>query len=64
MSLTMLKQDAEILAEIAKNYDAFTEKQNTIPKEEYEAQLKNFRQQFLYLLTAIHKITEQEKNAK
>ncbi len=64
MNLTMLKQDTEVLAEIAKNYEELLEKEKSMPKEEYEIDVKNFKKQFLYLLTAIHKITEEEKNAR
>lgn len=63
MSLTMLKQDAEILVEMARNYEEIIGKKD-LPKEEHESQIKNFKKQFLYLLTAIHKIIEEEKNAR
>ena len=67
MSLTVLKQDAEILVEVAKNYERMLEQRKNANKseiEKYEIYLKNFRSQFLYLLAAIHKRIDKEKNAK
>ena len=67
MSLAILKQNAEILAEVASNYERLLEEKKNAGKDQagrYDLQLKNFRNQFLYLLTAIHKNVEQEKNAR
>lgn len=67
MSIAILKQNAEILLEVSENYEKLLEKRKSATKEEvdkYENYLKNFKGQFLYLLTAIHKLTEQEKNAR
>ncbi|MBI2148544.1 hypothetical protein HYU23_02595 [Candidatus Woesearchaeota archaeon] len=63
----MLKQNAEILLEVAENYEIILEKKKNAPKQEaekYEEKIKNFKNQFLYLLTAMHKIIEQEKNVR
>lgn len=67
MSLAILKQNAEILVEVAENYENILEKKKNATKDEtekYEIYLRNFRNQFLYLLASIHKIIEQEKNAR
>ena len=67
MSLSIIKQNAEILLDVAENYERVLERKNNASKEEsekYEGLLKNFKNQFLYLLTAIHKNIEQEKNAR
>lgn len=67
MSLAILKQNAEILAEVASNYEKLLEEKKNAGKDQagrYDIQIKNFRNQFLYLLTAIHKNVEQEKNAR
>ncbi len=67
MSITLLKQNAEILLEVAGNYDIILEKGKGARKEDleqYEVYAKNFRNQFLYLLAAINKLVEQEKNAR
>lgn len=67
MSLARLKQNAEILVEVAENYEKILEKKKAASKQDilkYENYEKNFRDQFLYLLAAIHKITEEKKNAR
>ena len=66
MSIPMLKQNAEILLEVAENYEKVLLKKSMSKEEseKYETYIKNFRNQFLYLLTAIHKMVEQEKNAR
>ena len=67
MTIAMLRQNAEILLEVAENYENLIEKKKTAKKYEadkYKLQINNFRSQFLYLLTALHKLVEQEKNAK
>ncbi len=67
MSLAMLKQNATILLEVAQNYENLIKKKKTASKEEQERigmQMRNFRGQFLYLLTAINKLVQEEKNAK
>lgn len=67
MSLAILKQNAEILLEIAQNYERLLDEKKRAGKEQamrYESSLKNFRNQFLYLIVAIHKNVEQEKNAR
>lgn len=67
MSLAMLRQNAEILLEVSENYENLLQKLKNANKEEairYETNLKNFRNQFLYLLTSMHKLVEQEKNVK
>ena len=66
MSLSMLKQNAEILLEVSENYEKVLLKKimSKEESEKYETYIKNFRNQFLYLLTAIHKMVEQEKNAR
>ena len=67
MSIAILKQNAEILLEVAQNYEKLLNKKKTALTEEaekYEIHIKNFKNQFLYLLASLHKIVEQEKNAK
>ncbi len=64
MSLTILKHNAEILLEVSENYEKLLEESNKDKTGKYELQLKNFRNQFLYLLTAIHKEVQQEKNVR
>ncbi len=67
MSRAILKQNAEILLEVSQNYESLLEKMKTADKNEiqkYEMHVKNFKNQFLYLLTAIHKNIEQGKNAR
>lgn len=67
MSFAMLKQNAQILAEVSRNYEKLLERKKIAGKEEnerIEMQLKNFKNQFLYLLTSINKLTQEEKNAK
>ncbi len=67
MSTAIMKQNAEILLEVSQNYEKILEKRKNATKEEvekYELYLKNFRNQFLYLLTALHKIVENEKNVR
>ena len=66
MNILMVKQNAEILLEVAQNYETLLEKRKIAPKDQmktYDVQLKNFRNQFLYLLASINKYIEQEKNA-
>ena len=67
MSLSLLKQDAEILLEVAGNYEKLLESRKNAGKteiEKFDIAIKNFKMQFLYLLTAINKKIEQEKNAR
>jgi len=48
-------------------YEKLLNKKKTASTEEaekYEIHIKNFKNQFLYLLASLHKIVEQEKNAK
>jgi len=63
----MLKQNADILLEVSRNYERLLEKReqakNKIEKEQIDIQIKNFKNQFLYLLAAINKLVNQEKNA-
>ena len=67
MSLAMLKQNSDILVEVSKNYEKLLEKKlsskNKTEIEQLDLQIKNFKNQFLYLLTAINKLVNQEKNA-
>ena len=67
MSIAMLKQNADILLEVSRNYERLLEKReqakNKIEKEQIDIQIKNFKNQFLYLLAAINKLGNQEKNA-
>ncbi|HIH25326.1 MAG TPA: hypothetical protein HA226_00955 [Nanoarchaeota archaeon] len=67
MSIAMLKQNADILLEVSRNYERLLEKReqakNKIEKEQIDIQIKNFKNQFLYLLAAINKLVNQEKNA-
>ena len=67
MSIAMLKQNADILLEVSRNYEKLLEKResttNKIEKEQIDIQIKNFKNQFLYLLAAINKLGNQEKNA-
>lgn len=63
----MLKQNANILLEVAQNYEKLLEKKRTTGKEDKEKidmHMKNFKGQFLYLLAAINKLVQEEKNAK
>lgn len=67
MSLAMLKQNSQILLDVSQNYENLMQKKKTankIENEKIEMQLKNFRSQFLYLITAINKSVQEEKNAK
>ena len=67
MSLSLLKQDAEILLEVAVNYEKLLEARKNAEKndiEKFDISIKNFKTQFLYLLTSINKKIEQEKNAR
>ena len=63
----MLKQNSDILVEVSKNYEKLLEKKslskNKTEIEQIDIQIKNFKNQFLYLLTAINKLVTQEKNA-
>lgn len=63
----MLKQNADILIEVSKNYEKLLEKRelskSKTEKEQIDIQIKNFKSQFLYILAAINKIVNQEKNA-
>ncbi|MEK6956082.1 MAG: hypothetical protein AABW52_05460 [Nanoarchaeota archaeon] len=67
MSIAMLKQNADILIEVSKNYEKLLEKRelskSKTEKEQIDIQIKNFKSQFLYILAAINKIVNQEKNA-
>ncbi len=63
----MLKQNSQILLDVSQNYENLMQKKKTankIENEKIEMQLKNFRSQFLYLITAINKSVQEEKNAK
>ncbi len=64
MSLTILKHNAEILLEVAENYEKILAEAGKDKTGKYDIQLKNFRNQFLYLLTSIHKEVQQEKNVR
>ncbi len=66
MSIEMLKQNSEMLVEISRNYKIVLEKRKLASPSEaaqLDAQIKSFKSQFLYLLTAINKLVQQEKNA-
>ncbi len=63
MSIALIKQNSQILLEVAQNYEKLINNSNK-QSSEYELHLKNFRNQFLYLLSGLHKLLEQEKNAK
>ena len=63
----MLKQNAKILLEVSQNYDKLLDQRKVASKSELErldTQVKNFKNQFLYLLTSINKLLKEEKNAK
>ena len=63
----MLKQNAMVLVEVADNYEILLLKKNSAKKEEIpgiDLQIKNFRKQFLYLLSAIDRAVREEKNAR
>jgi len=67
MSLAMLKQNAVILTEVAQNYQDLIAKRKTARKEDIQKidlQIRNFRNQFLYLLAAIDRLVKEEKNAR
>ena len=67
MSLAMLKQNAKILLEVSQNYDKLLDQRKVASKSELErldTLVKNFKNQFLYLLTSINKLLKEEKNAK
>ncbi len=67
MSFALLKQNSQILLEVSKNYEKLLEKKKTVNKAEaeiLESQIKNFKNQFMYLLTSINKQIQEEKNAK
>ena len=63
----MLSQNAQILLEVSRNYEGLIEKRKNAKtdteKVQIDLQIKNFKNQFLYLLTAINKLVQQEKNA-
>ncbi len=59
-----MKQNAEILLDVAHNYEALLERIKKEGLKNNEAQLRDFRNQFLYLLTSIHNEIEKEKNAR
>lgn len=63
----MLKQNAVILTEVAQNYQDLIAKRKTARKEDIQKidlQIRNFRNQFLYLLAAIDRLVKEEKNAR
>jgi len=63
----MLKQNAKILLEVSQNYDKLLDQRKVASKSELErldTLVKNFKNQFLYLLTSINKLLKEEKNAK
>ena len=64
MSTAMLKQNARILLEVSENYEKLLEQKRKSGDERLETQIKNFKNQFLYLLTSMNKLIQQEKNAK
>ena len=60
MTISMLKQNAQILLEVCQNY----EKLKSAKGLDLE-KTKQFKMQFLYLLTAIDKLSKEErKNAQ
>lgn len=60
MTISMLKQNAQILLEVCQNYDKLKENKQTTPEK-----IKQFKMEFLYLLTAIDKLEKEErKNAQ
>ena len=67
MSLALLKQNAEILLEVSRSYEKFLEKRKNAKSQaeisQLDLQINSFKNQFLFLLAAINKIVEQEKNA-
>ncbi|GEM_PF-2207671 len=67
MSLALLEQNAQILSELARNYESLLEKKKQLKKTEqetYEMMLRKFKTQFLYVLTGLHKLVEEEKNVR
>lgn len=63
MSYTLLIQNSEILSEVAENYEKFLANTKKTDKN-FEPYVKNFRSQFLYLLTSIHTIVKKEKKCQ
>ncbi len=60
MTLSMLKQNSQILLEVCENYEKLKKNKQATPDK-----IKQFKTQFLYLLTAIDKLAKEErKNAK
>ena len=55
MTVSMLKQNSQILLEVCENYEK-------LKTQRYdEIKLKQFKMQFLYLLTAIDKLSKEER---
>jgi len=52
----MLKQNAQILMDVCGNYEKILSEKPTNPEK-----IRQFRLQFLYLLTAIDKLVKEEK---
>ena len=62
----MLKQNAQILLEVSRNYERLWERRKAAKSQsevaQLDSQIASFKNQFLYLLTAINKLVQQEKN--
>jgi len=67
MSLTLLKQNAMILSEVAQNYENLLTKRKICKKEDIskiDLQISHLKKQILYLLALIDKLAKEEKNAR
>ena len=56
MTISMLKQNSQILLEVSENYEKLL-----LEKPQNKEKIRQFRLQFLYLLTAIDKLVKEEK---
>ena len=64
MSLTLLKYNTSILLEVVQNYETLLDKEySETSKQHLHTQIKVLKNQILFLLTAIKKEVEKEKNA-
>lgn len=63
MSLTLLKHNADVLVEVVQNYELLVRKKATTKDPSIDAKLNFLKNQIVFLLAAIKKEVEQEKNA-
>ncbi len=66
MTLTLLKYNTDLLLEVVQNYESLLQKRVSASPDvasRMDDQLRNLKNQILFLLTAVKKEVEQEKNA-